>query len=303
MSASASIPSSTVTPGSARAWLLAARVKTLPAAAAPVLVGSAVAHASGGFRAAPAFAALAGALLIQIGTNFANDVFDFEKGADTEARVGPVRAAQAGLLTPAAMRAGMVAAFLLATACGVYLTAVAGWPIVVIGLLSIASGIAYTGGPWPLGYHGLGDLFVMVFFGFVAVCGTVFVQSHAVPAMAVASALSVGALSTAILVVNNVRDEETDRVAGKRTLAVRLGRRAGVAEYVTLFLLAAAGAGAVAVLRASPWPLLSLATAPEAVRLVRALVRDRGAALNASLAGTARLLAVFSLLLTLGIVL
>jgi 1,4-dihydroxy-2-naphthoate octaprenyltransferase len=303
MGAGASAPKLAVAPGSARAWLLAARPKTLPAAAAPVLVGSAVAHVSGGFRVLPAAAALAGALLLQIGANFANDVFDFEKGADDARRVGPTRATQAGLLSPAAMRAGMVVIFALATLCGVALTAVAGWPIVLIGVLSILSAIAYTGGPWPLGYHGLGDLFVMVFFGFVAVCGTVYAQTLTVPALAWPAAVSVGALATAILVVNNVRDEETDRATGKRTLAVRLGRGAGVAEFAALVVLAGAGVVAVAVLRARPWPLLALATAPEGIRLVRRLVRDRGPALNTSLAHTARLLAVASALLALGIVL
>ncbi len=287
--------------GSARAWVLAARPKTLSAAAAPVLVGTAVAAAAGGARVFPALAALIGAVFIQIGTNFANDVFDFEKGADTAARLGPLRATQSGLLSARAMRAGMITAFGLATLCGAYLVAVGGWPIVIVGVASIASGIAYTGGPFPLGYHGLGDVFVFVFFGLVAVCGTTWVQVHGVPLLAILSAIPVGAISTAVLVVNNVRDEPTDRAAGKRTLAVRFGRRAGLVEYGGLMLLAYGAAIAVAVVRSSPWPLLALATAPEAIRLTRFVARERGAPLNGALAGTARLLALFSVLLAAGI--
>src|SRR5512135_458027 len=170
---------------SARTWIAAARLRTLPAAIVPVIVGTAVARACGGIAWGPAFAALAGAIAIQIGTNFANDVFDAEKGADGADRIGPLRAVSAGLISAAAMKRAMIGAFGIASAFGLYLVATAGWPIVAIGVASIISGIAYTGGPWPLGYHGLGDVFVMVFFGFVAVCGTAFVQLHAVPALAV----------------------------------------------------------------------------------------------------------------------
>ena len=279
------------------------RLKTLPVAAAPVLVGTAVAASTGGARLVSAVMALFGAFFIQIGTNFANDVFDFEKGADTSERLGPTRATQTGLLTVREMRAGMIVAFALATICGGYLVIVGGWPIAIIGIASIVSGIAYSGGPFPLGYHGLGDVFVFVFFGFVAVCGTAWVQLHGVPPIALIAAIPVGAISTAILVVNNVRDEPTDRIAGKRTLAVRFGRRAGVAEYLSLMAVAYAAALAVAAFRASPWPLFTLATAPEAFRLSRFVARERGAALNAALGGTARLLAIFSLLFAAGIAL
>ena len=170
-------------------------------------------------------------MLLQVGSNLANDVFDFEKGADTDERLGPVRAAQAGLLEPRQLRTGMLVVFALALAIGVYLTAVAGPVVIAIGLASIASGVAYTGGPYPLGYHGLGDVFVMAFFGFVAVCGTAFVQAGHVPARAWFASGPVGAIATAVLVVNNVRDRETDVKAGKRTLPVRFGRRAGIVEY------------------------------------------------------------------------
>lgn len=220
--------------GSARAWLLASRPATLTAAIVPVAVGSAVAKSVYGFSLWPALAALFGALWIQIGTNFANDVYDFKKGADTEDRVGPIRAAQAGLLTPRQLFVGMFVAFGLATLCGAYLLFHAGWPIAVIGVASIASGIAYTGGPYPLGYNGLGDLFVFIFFGFIAVCGTTFVQVGSVPNLAIWASIPVGALATAILVVNNIRDADTDVLCGKRTLAVRLGRNAARLEYILL---------------------------------------------------------------------
>ena len=159
-------------------WIAAARPKTLPAAATPVIVGTACAHACGGIAWGPALAALGGALALQIGANFANDVYDAEHGADGADRLGPVRAVAAGLIAPSAMKRAMVLAFAVAMAFGVYLASVAGWPVVAIGLASIAAAIAYTGGPWPLGYHGLGDVFVLIFFGFVAVCGTAFVQLH-----------------------------------------------------------------------------------------------------------------------------
>ena len=290
-----------------RIWLLAIRPKTLPAAAVPVIVGAAVAYAAGGFRLFPVLGALAGALLIQIGTNFANDVFDFQQGADTEERVGPTRAVAAGLITPAAMRRAMIVAFGLATLCGFYLAWVGGWPMLAIGVVSIVSGIAYTGGPYPLGYHGLGDVFVMVFFGFVAVCGTVYLQLGHVPAVAWWASVPVGALATAILVVNNVRDRQTDVVAGKRTLAVRFGRGAGIAEYALLLLASYAvpfwlfwqgffGKG-----EASPWVLLPLLTAPLAVRLLRDLVRLEGPPLNAVLARTGLLLMLFGLLFAVGL--
>ncbi len=215
-------------------WILAARPKTLPAAAAPVIVGVGTALAEGVFRAGPATAALLGALLIQIGTNFANDYFDFQKGADNEARLGPTRVTQAGLLAAREVAAGMWIAFGLASLAGLYLIIQAGWPVLLIGLASILAGIAYTGGPFPFGYHGLGDFFVFVFFGPVAVVGTYFVQSGAASPAAVWSSLPIGSLATAILVVNNLRDIETDAIAGKHTLAVRLGRSGTRLEYLLL---------------------------------------------------------------------
>jgi 1,4-dihydroxy-2-naphthoate polyprenyltransferase len=294
-----------VGPGSARAWLLAARPATLSAAVVPVAVGTACAAAAAGFRPGPALAALLGAIFIQIGTNFANDVFDYEQGADTAERLGPTRATQAGLLTPRAMRVGMIAAFGLAALAGVYLIWVAGWPVLAIGVASVLSGIAYTGGPYPLGYHGLGDVFVMIFFGFVAVCGTAFVQLGQVPALAWWAAVPVGSLATAILVVNNVRDRVTDAKAGKRTLAVRLGRGGGIAEYVLLIAAAYATPVVLFALGLAGWSvLLPVLTLPLALAQIRVLVAGtEGPRLNLCLKRTAQILLGFGLLFAIGLTL
>jgi 1,4-dihydroxy-2-naphthoate polyprenyltransferase len=282
--------------------VLAARPATLTAALVPVLVGTAVAQASGGLRAGPALAALFGAFMLQITSNFANDVFDAEKGADTHERLGPTRAVQSGLLTPRQVRVGLSITIALAFAAGIYLTAVAGWPVVVIGLCSILSAVAYTGGPFPLGYHGLGDVFVMIFFGFVAVCGTVFVQTGAVPPLAWLASVPVGAIATAVLVVNNVRDRETDVKAGKRTLAVRFGRRAGVAEYAGLLVIAyVTPAAAIALLGRSPWVLLPVVTLPVGFFLARTLATTEGKPLNDCLTGTAKLLLLYGVLFAAGL--
>ncbi len=301
---SASQTSGSVAMHPLRAWLIACRPKTLSAGLVPVVVGSAVAHAMGSFRAGPAAAALLGALLLQIGSNLANDVFDYEKGADTHERLGPLRVVQAGLLSPASVRTGMAIVFALALLVGIYLTSVAGWIIIALGLASIAVAILYTAGPFPLGYHGLGELFVMIFFGFVAVCGTVFVQAHSVPALAVWASLPVGSLATAILVVNNVRDRETDVLANKRTLAVRLGRGAGLIEYSVLMLAAyAVPLGLVVAGRLGLWGLLPWSTAPFALRWVHRVWAGHGRALNPALVGTAKLLLLFGMLFAAAIVL
>ena len=293
-----------ITPGSVRAWVLALRPATLTVAMVPVIVGSAVAWVSHEAQLGPALAALAGAMLIQIGTNLANDVFDFEKGADTAARLGPTRATQAGLLTPRQTRIGMILMFALATVAGAYLAAVAGYSIIIIGVLSIASGIAYTGGPWPLGYNGLGDVFVMIFFGFVAVCGTVFVQAHHVPALAWFASIPVGAIATAILVVNNTRDFEQDRLVGKKTLVARFGRRFGVVEYAVLMIIAGLVPVVIVALRLrSPFALLPLVTLPLGARLSMVVARESGPPLNAALARTAALLLAYGVLFSIGLVL
>jgi len=221
-----------------RVLFLAVRPKTLSAAIAPVMIGTTMAYAGGQGHAGAAFAALAGALLIQIGTNFANDYFDYLKGADNEERLGPLRVTQAGLVAPKTMFRNFVLTFGLAALVGFYLVYRGGWPIVLIGLLSIASGILYTAGPWPLGYMGLGDLFVLIFFGPVAVCGTFYVQALEVNKIVFYASLGPGLLSTALIVVNNLRDEPTDRKVGKMTLAVRCGPAFARIEYFTLFISA-----------------------------------------------------------------
>ena len=291
-------------PGPVDVWILAARPKTLPAALAPVLVGTAVAWGAGGFRAGPATAAAIGALLLQVGSNLANDVFDFERGADREGRTGPLRVTQAGLLTPSQVRAGMAVVFGLSLLVGIYLTIEAGWPVVVIGLTAIAAAIAYTGGPFPLGYNGLGELFVMIFFGFAAVCGTAFVQAGYVPSAAWPAGLAAGCLATAILAVNNVRDIDQDRESGKRTLPVRFGRPWGVAEFVVLVALAyLVPLLLVLTDRATISLLLVLLSVPLALPLVRSLRHERGDLLNRTLAGTARLFLVWSILYSAGLML
>ena len=219
---------------------MAVRPKTLAAAAAPVLIGTGLASFRGAFRPLPAVMALVGALLIQIATNLANDYYDFVRGADTAERVGPVRVTQAGLLAPAAVWRAMVAVMMAAVLVGSYLVWVGGWPILWVGVLSLVCAVAYTGGPFPLAYLGLGDLFVFVFFGLVAVAGTYWVQARGLPPDALLAGVGVGALSTAILVVNNLRDLATDARAGKRTLAVRIGRSATAVQYTLLLLVGVA---------------------------------------------------------------
>jgi len=302
MTSIAVMPKPDVQPNSLGAWLLASRPKTLSAAAVPVLVGTACASARGQVKWGPAFAALAGALLLQIGANFANDVFDFEKGADTSERLGPTRAVQAGLLSARSMRRGMWLVFVLSLLVGVYLTFVSGPVILVIGCASIASAIAYTGGPYPLGYHGLGDMFVFIFFGLVAVCGTALVEIGQVPLLALACAIPVGALATAILVVNNLRDRVTDLGAGKRTLAVRFGRHFALNQYRALLVVSYLTPVALALTGAAgPEVLITLLSLPLALRTERAVTATEGRALNPLLAATAKLLAVYGALFALGL--
>lgn len=275
-------------------WLLAIRPATLAAAIAPVLVGTAAARAP--LRFGPFLGALAASLLIQIGANLANDLSDFYRGADM-ARQGPVRVTQGGLLRPAQVRRAVVASFGLAGVIGLYLAAVGGWPIVVAGVLAIVAAVTYTGGPWPYGYHGLGDLSVFVFFGVVAVVGSAYLQVLAVTAVALWASVPVALLVSAILVVNNLRDVETDRAAGKRTLAVVIGERATRLEY-TLFVGGAyvAPLGLYLAGQAGRWFWLPYLTLPLAVPLVRLVLAGRGAALNRALAQTGRLHLAFGIL-------
>jgi 1,4-dihydroxy-2-naphthoate octaprenyltransferase len=284
-------------------WLQAIRPRTLTTALAPVLVGTAVAHHAGSVALVPALAALLGAVWIQIGTNLANDYYDYVKGADTADRLGPTRVTQAGLVSPERVKAAMWAAFAMAVAPGAYLVAVGGWPIVVIGVVSILSGIAYTGGPFPLGYNGLGDLFVFVFFGLVAVMGTAFVQGAGWAMLGVVAAVPVGLLATAVLVVNNLRDAQTDAKAGKRTLAVRWGERAARVEYSALIAASYMTTVVLMFMVRSHWALLPLVSLPLAVSVWRGVMADGGRALNPRLGETARLVAVFGALEALGLVL
>lgn len=286
-----------------RVWPMAARPATLPASIAPVLVGTAAGVHDGSFSLLPFLSTLMAAVLIQIGANLANDLFDFEKGADTSERLGPPRVTQSGLASPGQVRLAMTLSFGAAAAIGLYLITVGGWRILVIGVFSIAAGIAYTGGPWPLGYHGLGDLFVFIFFGLVAVLGSAYLQTGVFSLTAFAAALPVGCPVTAILVVNNLRDLETDRRAGKRTLAVRLGAPLTRAQYVLLLLLPyllVASFVMGGVFPQACW--LSLLTLPLAVSLIRTVLRGtEGRALNAVLKGTGQLHLFFGILLAGGL--
>lgn len=293
----------TLPPSKAKIWWLASRPRTLPAAAVPVIVGTAAAFKDGKFALLPALAALVGALLIQIGANFANDVFDFKKGADTAERLGPTRVTQAGLLTPSEVFSGMWVVFGLAMLIGIYLVFVGGWPIVAIGLCSIAAGIAYTGGPYPLGYNGLGDIFVFIFFGLVAVAGTYYVQALSVGAVAWWAAVPVGLLATAILAVNNLRDVKTDTKAGKRTVAVRFGANFAKTEWLTLVSLSYLVPLLMWVFGVSgPYVLLVLLSIPLAFPLWAIVSRQEGRILNKALGGTAQLELVYGLLFAVGLV-
>ncbi len=285
-----------------RLWAAAARPRTLWAGAAPVAVGTAVAVGEGGFRAGPAIAALAGALLLQIASNLANDVYDHERGADGDDRLGPPRATQMGWISAGAMKRATFGVLALAAAVGMFLVVEAGWPVLVAGLLSIWAAWAYTGGPWPLGYHGLGEVAVAVFFGLVAVTGTTYVQTLTWSPTALAASVPIGALASAILAVNNLRDLDTDASVGKRTVAVRLGRKGARAEYAGLLALAYVWPWAAIALGVAPWSVVVVwLSLPLAWSLVRSVGSLDGVALNPMLGGTARLLAVYGGLLALGL--
>jgi len=277
------------------AWMLATRPRTLPAAVSPVMVGTAMALADGKFEFMPAFAALLGALLLQIGVNLANDYFDFKKGIDTLERLGPVRVTQSGLISPDRVRLAMIVIFSGAFAVGLYLTAVAGWPVLAGGMACILASLAYSGGP--------GDLFVFIFFGLVAVCGTYYVQALQVTTQVLWLSVPVGFLITAIIVVNNLRDIPTDRKSGKNTLAVILGERGTKLEYLLLvtgaYIMPAAFffSGGFSV-----WVLLPMISIPLSIPNIIAVHKDKGPSLNPVLAKTAALSLVFSLLLSAGLV-
>jgi len=287
-----------------QAWGLAIRPRTLPAAAAGVVMGSAVAWRDGFFRLDAALACLFAALLLQIGSNLANDVFDFERGTDTPERLGPTRVTQAGLLTPREVKAGMTVVFGAAALLGLYLAWLGGLPIVLIGIAAIISAIAYTGGPFPLGYHGLGDIFVFIFFGLAAVAGTYYVQAGSVSAAAWWMTIPPGLIITAILVVNNLRDIDNDRKGGKHTLAVRIGERATKIQYLICMVIAYLILPFAAWLGIISWfSLLAWGSLPLAFRAMRMVFTQKGRPLNAALAGTGQTAFVFSVLFWVGIAL
>lgn len=288
-------------PGSLRIWVSAARPRTLPAAVAPVLVGSSLAAHDRHFVPAAALLCLAFALLVQVGTNFANDYYDFVHGADTDARVGPRRAVASGLVAPPVMKGAMAGVFAAAFLLGLGLIHWGGPWMLAIGVASILCGVAYTGGPWPLGYHGLGDLFVFVFFGVVAVCATYFVQAGRFTWVSLLASVPVGLLATNILLVNNYRDAETDARAGKRTLVVRMGRPFARAQFAVSLGLALLAPLAFLALGFRAWCLLPLAAAPIAWAHVRRLGAATTAAEQVALLGdTGRLAAVYAALLSAG---
>jgi 1,4-dihydroxy-2-naphthoate octaprenyltransferase len=285
-----------------RIWIGAARPRTLPAAFAPVLVGSALAWHDGAFQPVPAALCLGFSLLVQIGTNFANDYYDFMRGADTAARVGPRRAVAAGLIAPATMKRAMMLTFGAAFAVGLGLIAWGGPWLLAIGVASIVCGIAYTGGPFPLAYHGLGDVFVFVFFGLVAVGGTYFVQAGRVTWETLLAATPIGLLAANILVVNNYRDVETDAAANKRTLVVRWGRTAAQVQFGVSLLIAFALPLVFLARGFRPWCLLPLVLAPMAWSHARRLRESKTPSeLIALLGATGKLLALYALLFGAGL--
>jgi 1,4-dihydroxy-2-naphthoate octaprenyltransferase len=282
-------------------WIDASRPKTLPAAMAPVIMGAALAIGDHKFHFLSALVALICALLIQIGTNFANDYYDFIKGADNHKRTGPVRATAAGLVAPQTMRKAFILIFSITFLLGLYLVWRGGWPILLIGILSIISGILYTGGPYPLGYNGLGDLFVLIFFGPVAVGGTYYVQALEIHSHVLWIGLAPGLISTAILTVNNLRDYQTDLEAGKRTLAVRLGESFARLEYIFSILLAVIIPIAVSLrLHEHYSVLLVIGVLLPAFKMFKRIYHETGASLNAVLAATGKLLFLYSILFTFG---
>lgn len=284
-------------------WWMAARPKTLPAAAAPVIAATALVAVDGRLSIGPAVACLMTALLLQIAANLANDVFDFQRGADTSERLGPTRVTQAGLLSPGMVRTGMWVCFILAGLLGLYVALASGWPILLVGIAAVWAALAYSGGPLPYGYYGLGEVGVFLFFGLAAVCGTYYAQATTVNTSVLLLSTSMGFLSTAILVVNNLRDIHTDRVGGKKTLATRFGVTFTKWEYTLLIvgsytlpvILWLAGYSGI-------WVATTFLSIPLAVRCVENVFSLRGRELNHLLAETGRLELAFSLAFSVGAV-
>lgn len=288
----------------AQAWYLASRPKTLLAAFVPVSVGASIAFADGAFNIVATIIALLCSILIQIGTNFTNDLYDFYKGADSNKRTGPLRVVSAGIISAKEMRLGVITVFGTAFLLGLYLVWLGGITILIIGVLSIIAGFAYTAGPFPLAYKGLGDVFVFLFFGIVATVGSYYVNALEFSWTAFIASLPVGALITNILVVNNYRDLEQDKESGKNTLAVMLGKRFTFYEYLTLLI----GSFFVPLIiflhyDVSGWIFLPYLTMPFAYKLVLMLMRLSGTQLNKALELTAKLSMAFGILLSLGFIL
>jgi len=284
-----------------KAWIAAARPKTLPAAIAPVLVGTAEASRSGSVEAWPVFICLSFALLVQIATNLANDYFDFARGADTSQRLGPERQVASGKIAPKTMLRAAIALFLLAFVVGLSMVSYRGSEMLVVGISAIVFGYAYTGGPYPLAYHGLGDVFVVGFFGWVATMGTYYVIAGELSLEVFLLGLPLGLLANNILVVNNYRDKETDEAAGKKTLVVRWGRDFARSQYAWQLATAYLSLSVYVGITQSFWPCLAFATIPMGTKLIVELRKTQGTALNGLLARSAKLLLAFSALLALGI--
>ncbi|MGE5410333.1 MAG: 1,4-dihydroxy-2-naphthoate polyprenyltransferase [Clostridiales bacterium] len=291
-------------PNKLHSWVLASRPKTLPAATVPVIVGTALACFEGKMQPIAAIVALICSLLIQIGTNFVNDLYDFLAGADKKERSGPLRVLASGLISVKEMKFGIFITFTLAFLLGLYLVYLGGIYILIIGILSILAGLAYTAGPYPLAYHGLGDIFVFIFFGVVGTVGTYYVQALRISFLSILASVPVGALITNILVINNYRDTDEDRTVGKNTTAVIFGKRFARFQYIILLTLSYL-IPLVVYINFIPaiWVLLPLLTLPIAVKLVKMLFSFEGKQLNKTLELTAKLSAIYGFLFALGILL
>jgi len=284
------------------AWFLAVRPKTIPAAAAPVCIGISLAIKADSFHLIAAVAALMVALLLQIGVNLANDYFDFKSGIDAGDRKGPVRVTQAGLIPPHQVRNAMFLCFVAAMGVGSYLMVRGGLGVVVIGILSIMSALAYSAGPCPIASNGLGEVFAFLFFGPVAVCGTYYVQALTLSLPVFVGSIPPGLLIAAIMVINNLRDIPTDRAAGKQTLAVKIGPARTIALYMGLLLSSFFLLPVMAGTGVMPWGVLvAVLSFPMAATLIRDTARVTGEGLNQTLAGTAKLGLVYSLFFSLGL--
>ncbi len=288
-------------PSSLQAWMLAIRPKTLPAGAVPVILGSALAATAGRFRLFPALVALICALGIQVATNFINEIYDFRKGADTTERLGPTRTVAAGIISEKTMI--QVSVVLLGTVflLGLYLVYTAGWPILLVGMLSLLFAWAYTGGPYPIAYSGLGDVFVFIFFGIVAVAGTYYVQALSLSFPVLLVAVAPGSFSVNILLVNNIRDIATDRKVGKMTLPARIGAEWARRLYIALTVVAYCVPVFLLLNGFSPWGLLSFLSLPLAFRMIKVLYASEGKELNNVLAGTGKLMTIHGILLSAGL--